>query len=329
LSSKARYPARETLMPMTTKIEHAPDTAPITEPLPRGWRFYLKGGWLFFKKMWPAIYDLSTAESYIFASAIAFNALLSFFSFIVLFGSFLVNVLGWQRGYETVYRLMMTFVPVESGLIFHSLDQVTRGPGGRASLLSFALLIFASSGVFLPLEMALNRAWGFKEPRGLLKQQLTYLPLVLACGVILFLCVAQASLWDYALGGVLGSAGARQVAFNIIGALIALPFIVLVFFLIYYWLPNGKVMGSQVLFTSVAMAVLWVLATFVYRLLLPLLNFQGAYGRLFAVMTVVIWVFISSFILILGANLSAREIVPRAWTGRLPLRSFRRRSETR
>ena len=56
--------------------------------------------------MWPALYDLSTSEVYVYASAIAFNIMLSFFPFIVLVGSVLVNLLGWQHGYETIYRLL-------------------------------------------------------------------------------------------------------------------------------------------------------------------------------------------------------------------------------
>jgi uncharacterized BrkB/YihY/UPF0761 family membrane protein len=59
------------------------------------------------------------------------------------------------------------------------------------------------------------------------------------------------------------------------------------------------------------MAVLWVVMTFAYRLLLPLLNFKSRYESLFGIVTIITWVFLSSFILILGANLSAREILPR------------------
>jgi membrane protein/epoxyqueuosine reductase len=311
---------------MTSKIENAPETAPITETRPaRGLGYYLRGGWLFFKKMWPALYDLSTSEVYVFASAIAFNALLSFFSFLVLVGNFLVNVVGWQRGYETVYRLMMAFVPVESKLLFESLDLATRRPSGKASLVSVALLIFSSSGAFLPLEIALNRAWGFKGPRGMVKQQLTYLPLVVVCGAIILCCVALASVWDYTLGGLFGNAPIRKIAFNFISPIIALPFIVLIFFVVYYWVPNGKVQANQIFFTSVATSILWVMTTFIYQLLIPVLNFRGSYGPLFTVMSVIIWIFISSFILILGANLSAREVLPRAWTGRLALHPGRRR----
>jgi YihY family inner membrane protein len=314
---------------MTAKIERATSTAPIIESPPaRGLSFYLRGGWLFFKRMWPAIYDLSTAEVYVFASAIAFNVLLSFFPFVVLIGSFLVNVLHWQHGYETVYRLMMAFVPVKAALLFESLDLVTRGQGSRASLISIIMLIFSSAGVFLPLEIALNRAWGFKEPRGMLKQQLTYLPLVTICGLIIIICVAQASAWDYALGGLFGPTSMRTWTFRIVGTLIALPFIALTLFLLYYWVPNGKVQGSQVFFVSVAMAVLWTMTTLVYRLAIPFLNFKGSYEGLFELMAVVIWVFISSFILILGANLSARQVLPKSWTGRLPRLSRASQSNT-
>jgi membrane protein/epoxyqueuosine reductase len=309
---------------MSGKIENISDTAPVAEQRPaRGWRFYLKGGWLFFKKMWPAVYDLSTSETYVFASAIAFNALLSFFSFVVLIGAFLIHVARWQHGYETIYRLMMAFVPVESGLLFRSLDEVTRGPGGQVGLFSVALLIFSSSGAFLPLEIALNRAWGFKQTRGVIKQQVIYLPLVIACAAIILGAVALISVWDYVLGGLLGEAILRRLIFNTVGTVVSLPFIVLIFFLIYYLLPNSKVQGSQIFFSSVAMGALWVMATFVYQLLIPAFNFRGSYGGMYGLMAVVIWVFISSFILILGANLSAREILPRAWTGRLPLK-FRR-----
>src|SRR5262245_33709547 len=109
--------------PTTEMVGAAPATAPIpAPPRGRGLKFYARGGWMFFKKMWPALYDLSTTETYVNASAIAFNVMLSFFSFAVLMGSFLLNVLQWQRGYQTSFRLMMSLAPKESGDLFKNLD---------------------------------------------------------------------------------------------------------------------------------------------------------------------------------------------------------------
>jgi YihY family inner membrane protein len=304
----------------TNRLETAPETAPLPPaPAKRGLAFYARGGWLFFKKMWPALWDLTSTETYVNASAIAFNILISFFSFVVLIGSFLINVLGWQRGYETSFRLMMSLVPKESGSLFRSLDAVTRGPGGKATLISFLLLIFSTSGVFQPVEAALNRAWGFKE-RGIIRQYLTYLLLVVLCAVIILCPVALASVYDFLLDKVFGNSVWRTYIFNVIGPIVALPFIALLFFVIYYFVPNGKVQANQVMFTSMATALLWVIATFAFWLALPMFDFEESYKQLASLMALVTWIFVSSFILILGANLSAHRVLPESWTGFLPFR---------
>jgi YihY family inner membrane protein len=313
----------------TGKMGATPATAPISAaPTSRGLTFYARGGWLFFKRMWPALWDLTSTETYVNASAIAFNVILSFFSFVVLIGSFLINVLHWQRGYETSFLLMMSLAPKESKALFVSLDQVARGPGGKATLISFGLLIFSASGVFQPLEAALNRAWGFKE-RNVIKQYATYLLLAVVCSVIMLAPVALGSVYDFMLDKVFGVFGAsvdpvwRKYIFYVIGPIISLPFIALLFFVIYYFVPNGKVQASQTMFTSIATALLWLIGTLAFWLALPLFDFEESYKQLASLMALVTWTFVSSFILILGANLSAHRVLPESWTGFLP---FKRRA---
>jgi membrane protein len=312
--------------PATEQVGAAPATAPIPEaPERRGLTFYARGGLIFFKKMWPALYDLSTTETYVNASAIAFNIMLSFFSFAVLMGSFLINVLHWKRGYETSFLLMMSLAPDASKELFQSLDEVTRGPGGKATIISFALMIYSASGIFQPIEAALNRAWRFKE-RDFIKQYATYLSLAIACVLIMLGPVALASLYDFLISKVTGLFGvavsevARRYVFYFLGPIILLPFIALLFFIIYYFVPNGKVDARQTAFTSIATALLWLIAMFGFWLALPLLDFKGSYYKLASLMALVTWVFISSFILILGANLSAHKVLPESWTGYLPFR---------
>jgi membrane protein len=304
-------------MAETTRINTPPETAHITPSPTRGLTFYVRGSWAFFRKMWPSIYDLTTTETYVNASAIAFNILLSFFSFVVLVGSFLINVLQWRRGYETFYLILRSIVPRESKMLFDSLSRVTEGPGGKVTLISFGLMVFSSSGIFQPIESALNRAWGFKE-RGIVRQYLVYVALVIACGIIILVPIALGSVYDFMLELISIPSDFRWTIFKIIGPLISLPFIVLLFFVVYQVVPNGKVHANQVFFTAVAMAVLWVAATFLFRISLPLFKFEESYGLLATLMALVTWVFVTAFILILGANLSVQEVLPKAWTGLLP-----------
>lgn len=323
----------------TQKIEPAPattaqrlsQTTPFSETAEpqktgRGIGFYLRGSWLFFKKMWPTIYELTSTETYVNASAIAFNIMLSFFSFVVLISSFLIHIVGSQRAYETLFRLMRSLMPKESGMLLSSLDLVTRGPAGKATLLSFGLMIFSASGVFQPLEAALNRAWKFPE-RNFVKQYLVYMLMVLICSAIILCPVALGSFYDYILVSIFGPSTVRDWFFKIVGPIMSLPFLALLFFVIYYFIPNGKVKLNQVVFTSVAIAVLWLLVTFIFWLALPLFDFGNSYNQLSSLMALVTWVFISSFILIMGADLSARQIIPESWTGWMPLKATKKLDE--
>lgn len=319
------------IAPAITTAHRLSQTTPYPDaPEPtktrRGVGFYVRGSFLFFKKMWPTIYELTSTETYVNASAIAFNVMLSFFSFVVLMGSFLINIAGSQRAYETLFRLMRSLMPQESGMLLNSLDQVTRGPSGKATLMSFGLLIFSASGVFQPLEAALNRAWKFKE-RNFVKQYLTYMLMVLICSAIMLIPVALGSVYDFVLVSIFGQSPVRDWFFKIAGPVMSLPFLVLLFFVIYYFIPNGKVKLNQVVFTSVATAVLWLLVTLAFWMLLPVFDFSGSYKQLSSLMALVTWVFISSFILIMGADLSARQIIPQSWTGWMPLKATKKLDE--
>jgi membrane protein len=219
-----------------------------------------------------------------------------------------------------VFRMLMSLLPDQSAALFRSLDQVTRGPGGKATLVSFGLLMVSASGVFQPLEAALNRAWGFKE-RDVVRQYAVYLVMVVACGLIMLCPVAIASVYAFFLDLLVDrNSMAGTILFGIIGHAVALPFIVLLLFVIYYVVPNGRVNGGQVFFTAAATGLLWVMATLGFRIALPLFDFKESYGQLASLMSLVTWIFISSFILILGANLSARNVLPESWTGYLPFR---------
>ena len=78
--------------------------------------------------------------------------------------------------------------------------------------------------------------------------------------------------------------------------------------------------ARQTFFTAVSTAVLWLIVTVGFWLALPLFNFKESFSQMASLMALMTWVFISSFVLILGANLAAHKVLPESWTGFLPLR---------
>jgi uncharacterized BrkB/YihY/UPF0761 family membrane protein len=60
----------------------------------------------------------------------------------------------------------------------------------RVQFVSLIILLVTSSGVFLPLEVALNRIWRFENNRSYLGNQAISLGLAFACGVLALLSIA-------------------------------------------------------------------------------------------------------------------------------------------
>jgi membrane protein/epoxyqueuosine reductase len=179
--------------------------------------------------------------------------------------------------------------------------------------------------VFEPLEVALNSVWGFKS-RNYLMNQLVSLGIAMGCGVLALLSVgATAGVWAPAqlaqswMSDRLGSSAVALFVLKLVGGLnLTLQFVamkafgmvasVLIFFLIYWLLPNGKVLARAVLPSAIIAGVAWELAKVLFVACLPLLGFQDAYGPFYVSVTLIFWAFFSGLLLLGGAHLSAQDL---------------------
>ncbi|MEW6734977.1 MAG: YihY/virulence factor BrkB family protein [Acidobacteriota bacterium] len=260
------------------------------------------------RSIWHAFTDLASNQVYSHASAIAFNALLSFFPFIVLLLVFCRKVLQWPAGYELILTLLKEeYLPAGGQFITRNLRIVTAN--STTAIFSFASLIFTSAGVFAPIELALNRAWSITEERSFWRSRASALALVFACGLlamgsIYVTAASQALLRD--LIGVAFTNPIVKIALAVLLKILILPVTITIFFLIYYFLPNRHVPLTRVLPAAIFAGLLWELCKYFFVWCLPILDFASIYGPFYITVSLVIWAFISALILLLGANLSAQ-----------------------
>jgi YihY family inner membrane protein len=173
---------------------------------------------------------------------------------------------------------------------------------------SLVILLITSTGVFLPLEVAFNRIWGFTSNRSYLGNQIISLLLAFSCGILALASVGLAAGNELALSFMMR--GNESIVFRA-ATFIALKVCAMaasigIFFLIYWLLPNGKIRARSVLPAAVAMGVLWEVGKVLYIKTLPWLNFQEVYGRTFSIsVTLMFWAFISGLMLLAGAHLSS------------------------
>ena len=270
-----------------------------------------------FRKRLRYYYRLSTStvgyllhtEVHTFAFSVAANAILSFFPFVLLLMSLALRVFHSKVMSDVIKELLRDNLPAGQDFVIRNLEALASAKN-KAQAFSLVMLLITSTGVFLPLEVALNRVWRFPKNRSYLGNQLMSLGLAFACGILALLSIAL-SAGNVKLLRFLAF-GHDIFLVRILGFLTAKVFATVtsmaIFFLIYWLLPNGKVPAKAVLPAAIIMGFLSEILKYSYILLLPRLNFQEVYGPFAISVSMMFWAFLSGLLLLTGAHLSAQKI---------------------
>ncbi len=251
---------------------------------------------------------LMRTDVHTFAFSVAANAILSFFPFVVLMMTVIRRVFHSPVMYEVVLELLRDYLPAGQDFVIRNLNAMVNSRQ-QVQLLSLVILLVTSSGVFLPLEVALNRVWHFENNRSYLGNQVISLGLAFACGALALLSIALSAAPVAFMQFLLRGYGTGFVHY--LGFFMAKVFAIIasiaIFFLIYWLLPNGKVPARAVLPAAIIMGLLSESLKYAYFFALPLLNFQEVYGPFSLSVSMMFWAFLSGLLLLAGANLSAQE----------------------
>lgn len=294
-------------------------SAPADEPLAHTWfsRLFIDPWHRMIRTRGiTTLHYLMKTESHTFAFSVAANAILAFFPFMVLLLWITRNVFHSPLMTGVVVQFLKDHLPVSQDFVVRHLDSLVRARQ-RAKLASLVILLITSTGVFVPLEVALNRIWGFAKNRSYLGNQIVSLLLAFACGVLAIASVGLAAGNQLMLKALM-LGHSENVLFK--GAtLIALKAFALVasvgiFFLIYWILPNGKVRARSVLPSAIAMGVLWEISKYAYMKALPWLDFPEVYGPFSVSVSLMFWAFLSGLMLLAGAHLASEFSPPVAST---------------
>jgi membrane protein len=268
-----------------------------------------KGG-LFYRlgrSGWSTLRYLTHTEVHTYAFSVAANSILSLFPLIVLILTVVRRVFRSQQMYDVVLQLLRDFLPSNQDFVIRNL-QFLASVRGRGQVLSLIMLLITSTGIFLPLEVALNSIWGFTKNRSYVMNALVSVGLAFACGALALLSVYLTAQNLRILGLAIGD---QNFVFRGLGFIVMKAFAIVttiaIYFLIYWLLPHGKVPVRAVLPAAIATGLLSEGAKYLYILLLPRLNFQEVYGPFAVSVTLIFWSFWSGMLLLGGAYLSAAE----------------------
>jgi membrane protein len=258
---------------------------------------------------WRALVRLLNGNDLTHAAAIAYYALLSLFPFLLLVISILGSVAADEADRLTVLTFVFRYFPTQFEFVNTQLEALreTRlqiGVGGALGL------IWASLGVFGAITSAVNEAWGVEKQRSFLKHRMVSFVMLVASGGVLIIGLLLVSAVAIAEASWFGVMLARfewlQALQSITLAYSATILLVLGVGLIYYFIPNAKTRFRDVWVGAVLTGVLWRLAFSGFSW------YIGRSGRLTlihgsvaAVVVFLLWVYISSVILMYGVEFTA------------------------
>jgi membrane protein len=173
------------------------------------------------------------------------------------------------------------------------------------------MIVIACTGIFLPLEVALNQAWGVTKSRNYLHNQviafgLAMIMVALGIGSILLNQGAQWLLTLIFLGHTENFVFAGIYLLTVVTTTGVAS--ILFFFAIYWLLPNRKVPWRPVFRTAVVTGIIWLIAKYVFIAVLPHLDLESLYGPFYVSVGLLFWAYASGLILFAGAQFSVTHL---------------------
>lgn len=244
------------------------------------------------------------------------SAAMSYFGLMALFPALLL-MLAMSNRITAATELLTHAVEVYpgSGKFLRETIKSMSSVGTGAIITCFIVTLWAGSWVFAVIERALNRIWGatsrtFWHGRALTIGMIGIVGVLLAFSVLLTSVVLR-------LREMAGRLSPRQVAqyplilsagsvfWQGVFAVASFLITVMLFVIVYRFMPKAEVTLRDTLPGAIIGGLLWEVGKYVFAWTLNYLHYDQIYGSVGAVVAVLTWSYVSSLILLFGAQLTA------------------------
>jgi len=254
--------------------------------------------------LWQALKKFIEDNGFFLSSGIAFNILISLIPFIILLlalvGTYLYNnqeVLNHFRAYAR------DVAPTLGPKAMKTLADVIQSRQ-TIGILGFVGLLWISTRVFSSLRIALNIVFGAQRRRAMLRGIVVDLSMVVLVGFLLFasMVLSPFVVFLQSYQGRIPVPIGTTVQWTL-KYLLPFFFTSCMFFLIYKIIPNKRVFFTPVLQAALFASLLWEVAKHLFAwYVFHLSRYSIYYGSLSTLAIVVLWVYYSSAILVVGGE---------------------------
>jgi membrane protein len=243
------------------------------------------------------------------AAGIAYYTVLSLFPLILGLLALASFFISPQMANDWMMDFFRQNLPTSTDLLEQNLNNIYRFRS-VAGLASLVALFWTASNMFAAISRSVNRAWDIHHDGPFLVQKARHLTMAVATGLLMPLSVAVAAsraFIDDLVPGVV-----EEIPFlQSIGSMVITSFLsflgaLVVFSLIYKYMPNTRTSWSYILPGAILAAFLFEVAKQVFIIYLNnFANYQNVYGSLASVIILLVWIYYLALILVLGAEFSS------------------------
>lgn len=267
-----------------------------------------RGGMDFTRRLW---FKAGDDDIFFLAGGIAFNVLIAALPFLLL----LIAVFGFvlKRAVDdpeqAAVNYVLSILPPSQRIVVLTRTLVREVVAGRTQfgVVGLVLFLWTSTRLFTSLRSVLRHVFDLPEERGLVAGKIFDLQMVVVAGTLFVLNTGTTIVVEAAQAyGVewLGLAGWDELELVQRGSarLLAFAFILLAFVLIYRYLPLRKTPWRIALVAASFTSVVWEMLKGAFAWHVSTADYRTTYGTLATLVLLVLWVYYSAFVFVLGGE---------------------------
>ena len=249
-------------------------------------------------------------DMHYYAAALSYQVFFSLFPFLIFFVALLgaLDLLGYL---DRLLDQAQTLLPEQApGIVVQGLEQIRSQAQTFLSLSIIIALWSASSAVRMSMH-ALDVAYGVQEKRPVWKKYPLSILYTVLLAVLIIVAVGLMLAGSEVVGWLAQQIGLSSV-FVALWKWLRIPVAVLLLqvslVLVYYFFPNTKFSLRSIVPGAVLAIIVWLVASFGFSFYIKnFASYSATYGSLAATVVLLLYLYISACVLLLGAEVNARS----------------------
>ena len=265
---------------------------------------------------------ISVINEFLHKNGASLSASISFYTFFSLFPLLLGLIAvfslvgpGIDGMEEKLIEALREQIPVlaeaDDEFLGNFFESISKGRG-VGSVIAIIGLFWVSQQVFSSIRKNINIIWGIDKTRPFFKERIIDLALMFGASTLLLVSVFISGflvfIEDLTKIILPETPDIIPVLWKQLALFLPWIFTFIVFLVLYWWLPNVKVKFKEVWLTSLLGAIAFEISKFVF--IFYLRNMSGMasniYGGVSTIIVLMIFIYVSSIILLVGATLTMR-----------------------